>query len=74
MDKVIQSWAYLEGHMTVLETANAGDFDNAVKCDILKSMMGGKYAPVPANNPYNNPATPINSPDTLRAWLRTKYQ
>jgi hypothetical protein len=29
--------------MTVLETANAGDFDNAVKYDILKS-------PVPANN------------------------
>src|SRR4051794_17355539 len=50
LDKVIQSWAYLEEHMTVLENANAGDFDNAVKCNILKSMMGGKYAPVLANN------------------------
>jgi hypothetical protein len=60
--------------MTVLENANAGDFDNAVKCDILKSMMGGKYAPVPANNGLvaGNPA--INTPDTLRAWLRAKHQ
>ena len=60
--------------MTVLDTANAGDFDNAVKCEILKSMMGEKYALVPANNGLiaGNPA--INSPDTLRAWLRAKYQ
>src|SRR5256885_7722558 len=29
LDKVIQSWAHLEGHMTLLENANAGDFDNA---------------------------------------------
>jgi len=74
LDKVIQSRAYLEGHMTVLENANAGDFDDAVKCNILKSMMGGKYAPVPVNNGLvqGNPA--INSPDTLRAWMRAKYQ
>src|ERR1044071_4332080 len=50
LDKVIQSWAHLEGHMTLLENANAGDFDNAYKCVILKSMMGEKYTPVPANN------------------------
>ena len=43
LDKVIQSWVHLEGHMTLLENANAGDFDNAYKCEILKSMMGGKY-------------------------------
>ena len=74
LDKVIQSWVYLEGHMTVLENANAGDFNDAVKCNILKSMMGGKYAPVPVNNNLvaGNPA--INSPDTLRAWMRAKYQ
>ena len=74
MDRVIQSWAYLEGHMTVLENANAGDFDDAVKCNILKSMMGGKYAPVPANDPYTNNNPAINTPDTLRAWMRAKYQ
>ncbi|CAG8747609.1 13472_t:CDS:1, partial [Dentiscutata heterogama] len=45
LNKVIQSWAYLEGHMMVLENANAGDFDNAVKCNILKSIMGRKYVP-----------------------------
>ncbi|PKB94438.1 hypothetical protein RhiirA5_438786 [Rhizophagus irregularis] len=74
LDKVIQSWAHFEGHMTLLENANAGDFDNAYKCEILKSMMGGKYIPVPANNGLiaGNPA--INSPDTLRAWMRAKYQ
>ena len=74
LDKVIQSWAHLEGHMTLLEDANAGDFDNAYKCEIFKSMMGGKYTPVPANNGLvaGNPA--INTPDTLRAWMRAKYQ
>ncbi|CAG8513398.1 18640_t:CDS:2 [Acaulospora morrowiae] len=38
--------------MTVLENANAGDFDNAVKCTILKSKMAGKYTSVPANDSY----------------------
>ena len=74
LDKVIQSWAYLEGHMLVLENANRGDFDDAVKCNILKSMMGGKYASVPAQNNFVNPAVNINSSDTLRGWLRAKYQ
>ncbi|RIA92135.1 hypothetical protein C1645_736599 [Glomus cerebriforme] len=60
--------------MTVLENANAEDFDDAYKCEILKSMMGGKYAPVSLQNPFVNPAVNINSPDTLRAWIRTKYQ
>ncbi|CAG8789283.1 22584_t:CDS:2, partial [Cetraspora pellucida] len=31
--------AYLERHMMVLKNANTGDFDNAVKCNILKSMI-----------------------------------
>ncbi|CAG8751322.1 9030_t:CDS:1, partial [Dentiscutata heterogama] len=43
LNKVIQSWAYLERYIMVLENTNAGDFDNTVKCNILKSMMGGKY-------------------------------
>ena len=67
LDKVIQSWAHLEGHMTLLENANAGDFDNAYKCEILKSMMGGKYTPVPANNGLVAGNSAINTPDTLRA-------
>src|ERR1044072_8684382 len=65
LDKVIQSWRHLKGHMAVLENANTGNFDDAYKCEILKSMMGGKYAPVPLQNPFVNPAVNINSPDTL---------
>ncbi|CAG8721679.1 14418_t:CDS:1, partial [Dentiscutata heterogama] len=65
LNKVIQSWAYLEGHMMVLENVNAGDFDNVVKCNILKSMMGGKYILVLANNNLVVENLAINSPDTL---------
>src|SRR5438067_960692 len=60
-------------HMTVLENANARDFDDTVKCDIFKAQMGGKYLPVPAQDPYNGNAN-INSPATLRAWMRSHYQ
>ena len=59
--------------MTVLENANAGDFDDAIKCNIFKAQMGGKYLPVPAQDPYNGNAN-INSPATLRAWMRSHYQ
>ena len=74
LDKVIQSWAHLEGHMTLLENANAGDFDNAYKCEILKSMIGRKYTPISANNGLIAGNSAINTPDTLRAWMRAKYQ
>jgi hypothetical protein len=40
IDRVIQSWSFAEGHMTALETANAGDFNDAIKCTLLKSKMG----------------------------------
>jgi hypothetical protein len=48
LDRLIQSISFAQGHMTVLENANAGDFDDAVKCDIYKAQMGGKYLPVSA--------------------------
>src|SRR5271154_5461607 len=35
--------------------------------------MGGKYLPVPVQDPYNGNAN-INTPATLRAWMRSKYQ
>jgi hypothetical protein len=73
LDRLIQSISFAQGHMTVLENANAGDFDDAVKCDIYKAQMGGKYLPVPAQDPYNGNAN-INTPATLRAWMRSKYQ
>ncbi|GBB85418.1 hypothetical protein RclHR1_11960006 [Rhizophagus clarus] len=78
LDKVIQSWAYLEGHITVLENANAGDFDNAVKCNILKSMMGGKYAPRETIENQQSAIQkltqkryqPYNTPNTYEARIR----
>ncbi|GBC43410.2 hypothetical protein GLOIN_2v1773489 [Rhizophagus irregularis DAOM 181602=DAOM 197198] len=73
LDRLIQSISFAQGHMTVLENANAGDFDDAVKCDIYKAQMGGKYLPVPAQDPYNGNAN-INTPATLRAWMRSHYQ
>ncbi|GES97907.1 hypothetical protein GLOIN_2v1778214 [Rhizophagus clarus] len=75
LDKVWNSIvSHLDGSMTALETANAGDFDNVIKCGLLKTKLREKYIPVPANNPYtaNNP--PINLPDTLQTWMRAKYQ
>ncbi|CAB4416203.1 unnamed protein product [Rhizophagus irregularis] len=73
LDRLIQSISFAQEHMTVLENANAGDFDDVVKCDIFKAQMGGKYLPVPAQDPYNGNAN-INSPATLRAWMRSHYQ
>src|SRR4051812_36616876 len=73
LDRLIQSISFAQGHMTVLENANARDFDDAVKCNIYKAQMGGKYLPVPAQDPYNGNAN-INSPATLRAWMRSHYQ
>ncbi|UZO22838.1 uncharacterized protein OCT59_015187 [Rhizophagus irregularis] len=73
LNRLIQSISFAQGHMTVLENANAGDFDDAVKCNIYKAQMGGKYLPVPAQDPYNGNAN-INTPDTLRAWMRSHYQ
>src|SRR5215469_1554375 len=60
--------------MTALETANAGDFNDAIKFAVLKTKLEGKYIPVPNNDPYTagNPA--INSLATLRVWMNAKYQ
>src|SRR3954453_20397762 len=73
LDRLIQSISFTQGHMTVLENANARDFDDAIKCDIFKAQMRGKYLPVPAQDPYNGNAN-INSPATLRAWMKSHYQ
>ena len=66
LDRFIQSISFAQGHMTALENANAGDFNDAVKCDIYKAQIEGKYLPVPAQDPYNGNAN-INAPTTLRA-------
>jgi|SRR6266540_3295978 len=60
--------------ITVANNANANTFVDTDKCDILKSMMGDKFFPVPANDSYigGNPA--INTPVTFTVWLRYKYR
>ncbi len=73
LDRLIQSILFAQGHMTVLENTHARDFDDAVKCDIYKAQMEGKYLPVPAQDLYNGNAN-INTPATLHAWMRLKYQ
>src|ERR1043165_1103495 len=73
LDRLIQSISFIQGHMTVLKNKNARDFDDAVKCDIFKAQKKGKYLPVPAQDLYNENAN-INSPATLRAWMRSHYQ
>ncbi|CAH1764995.1 4489_t:CDS:2, partial [Entrophospora sp. SA101] len=49
---------------------NVAGFNAAVKTDILKSKMSGKYAPVPAQHNGNN----IDTLARFRGWLRHKYQ
>uniref|UniRef100_U9SSK4 CCHC-type domain-containing protein n=1 Tax=Rhizophagus irregularis (strain DAOM 181602 / DAOM 197198 / MUCL 43194) TaxID=747089 RepID=U9SSK4_RHIID len=42
LDRLIQSISFAQRHMTVLENANAGDFDDAVKYDIYKAPSDGR--------------------------------
>src|SRR5215216_3419598 len=74
LDKIWNSISHLEPNMTALENVNAGDFDDAIKFGLLKSKLGGKYIPVPNNDPYTATNPAINSPASLRTWMRTKYQ
>ncbi|RHZ85400.1 hypothetical protein Glove_66g26 [Diversispora epigaea] len=63
INKVIQVFSYGTG-------LGVGAFDDAVKANILKSKMSGKYAPVPAQHPVG---TNIDTPARFRAWLRHRY-
>jgi len=60
--------------ITAANNANAGTFVDADKCDILKSMMGDKFSPVPANDPYTGGNPALNTPATFTVWLRHKYR
>ncbi|GBB95482.1 hypothetical protein RclHR1_25460003 [Rhizophagus clarus] len=59
--------------MTVLKTANAEDFDNAVKYDILKSMMGRKYAPAWLRTKYQR-ETVGNQQSAILRLTQERYQ
>ena len=60
--------------ITAANTANANTFVDVQKCDILKSKMGNKFTPVPANDPYTQNTPLINTPATFTVWLRHKYR
>ncbi|CAB5376580.1 unnamed protein product [Rhizophagus irregularis] len=73
LDNIWNSIVHLEPDMTDLENANAGDFNDAIKCGLLKTKLAGKYIPVPAQDPYNGNAN-IDTPARLQAWMNSKYQ
>jgi hypothetical protein len=60
--------------ITAANNANANTFVDAEKCDILKSKMGDKFSPVPANDPYTNGTPAINTPAIFTVWLQHKYR
>ena len=52
--------------MAAFKNANAEDFNDVIKFGFLKSKLGGKYIPVPNNDPYTATNPAINSLATLR--------
>ncbi|RHZ47558.1 hypothetical protein Glove_578g51 [Diversispora epigaea] len=63
INKVIQVFSYGTG-------LGVGTFDDAVKVNILKSKISGKYAPVSVQH---SAGTNIDTPARFRAWLRYRY-
>ncbi|GBB86556.1 hypothetical protein RclHR1_12990005 [Rhizophagus clarus] len=49
-------------------------FNAAARCQVMINKMTGRFAPVPANDPYaaGNPA--INTEPLFLNWLREKYR
>jgi hypothetical protein len=62
-NKIVQVFAYGSALAVV-------GFNDAVKAEILKSKMSGKYTPVPAEYPAG---TNIDTPTRFLAWLKHKY-
>ncbi|CAG8493850.1 14372_t:CDS:2, partial [Dentiscutata heterogama] len=50
LDKVIQSWAYFEEHMIVLENANAGDFNDALEDEVRELRNQITHKDISFNN------------------------
>jgi hypothetical protein len=74
IQKITNIFESADAVITAANANVANTFVDVQKCDILKSKMGEKFTPVPANDPYTvgNPA--INSPATFTVWLRHKYR
>ena len=50
-----------------------GGFNAAMRCNVMKNKMTGRFIPVPANNPYNANAAINTEPEFLN-WLQGKYR
>ncbi|PKC16837.1 hypothetical protein RhiirA5_406524 [Rhizophagus irregularis] len=48
-------------------------FNAAMRCNVMKNKMSGRFIPVPVNNPYNGNA-PINTEPEFLNWLQGKYR
>ncbi|GBB83733.1 hypothetical protein RclHR1_01040038 [Rhizophagus clarus] len=65
LDRVWNSISHWNANITALKNANIGNFNDAIKCDLLKIKIGKKFIPVPVNDPYIADNPPINLPDIL---------
>ncbi|GET65752.1 hypothetical protein GLOIN_2v1885507 [Rhizophagus irregularis DAOM 181602=DAOM 197198] len=48
-------------------------FNAAMRCNVMKNKMSGRFIPVPVNNPYNGNAA-INTELEFLNWLQGKYR
>ncbi|GET56614.1 hypothetical protein GLOIN_2v1885507 [Rhizophagus irregularis DAOM 181602=DAOM 197198] len=48
-------------------------FNAAMRCNVMKNKMSGRFIPVPVNNPYNGNAAINTEPEFLN-WLQGKYR
>ncbi|RIB10235.1 hypothetical protein C2G38_2206696 [Gigaspora rosea] len=63
-------WYQRINQILTLLSITAVAFNDALRADILKSKMAGKYTNIPAQYAGNN----IDTPAHFIAWLRHKYQ
>ncbi|CAB4420671.1 unnamed protein product [Rhizophagus irregularis] len=49
------------------------DFNAAMRSNVMKNKMSGRFIPVPVNNPYNG-NTAINTEPEFLNWLQGKYR
>ncbi|PKC01533.1 hypothetical protein RhiirA5_456218 [Rhizophagus irregularis] len=52
---------------------NVAGFNALLRSNVMRNKMTGRFAPVPANNPYNGNNVINNEPEFLN-WLQGKYR
>ena len=73
IDMLEQAWSFIESQMRALELANNEDFNDTVKCNILKSKIEGKYISILANDSFTVGNLAINTSAILYIYLNIKY-